>query len=210
MEHEQIALKGGSMDFARFLNYYGNFLGLASGTLEAGAAEVILERKPLFGFMDLLPHARGENWVAQMKQALREGNAAWNKKVSDYGSVISYSTDASVQVRVKAIREVIPALENAKNIGFAQDLGLRLPMDKIRSVLPAANPRERARYAPLIERQIRTSAAGLGGLCASSPATSTRAYALLDRPIRRETLTLRSPLVAIALCGSYNQTQQQQ
>jgi uncharacterized circularly permuted ATP-grasp superfamily protein len=209
MEHEQIALKGGSLDFARFLNYYGNFLGLASGTLEAGAAEVILDRKPMFGYLDLAPHARGENWVAQMKQALRESNSAWNRKVSDFGSVISYSTDTSVQVRVKAIREVIPALENAKNICFAQELGLKLPLDKIRSVLPAANARERARYAPMIERQIRSASLDWETLriIAGHQYSGVR----FPRQASAENnLTLRSPLVAIALCGSYNQTQQQQ
>jgi uncharacterized circularly permuted ATP-grasp superfamily protein len=210
MEREQQALKGGPLELARFLNYYGNFLGLASGTLEAGTADVVLERKPLFGFADLQGYARGsQSWVAELKQALREGGDAWNRKVAELGSVPGYSTDNSVQVKVKAIREVIPALENAKNITFAQDLGLKVPLDKVRSALPAANARERSRLAGMLEKQIRSPRPDWEALrlIASHqyPGVRFPRHALAE-----ENLTLRSPLTAISLCGSYNQTQQQQ
>ena len=210
MEREQHALHGGALEFARFLNYYGNFLGLASGTLEAGAADVILDRKALFGYADLLGYARGgKSWLNELKQALRESNTAWNSKVSELGSIPGYSTDISVQVKVKAVREVIPALENAKNITFAQDLGLKLPLDKIRSVLPSANARERARYTTMLEQQIRTPKADWEAL----RVIASHQYPGVRFPRQanaEDNLTLRSPIVAIALGGSYNQTQQQQ
>jgi uncharacterized circularly permuted ATP-grasp superfamily protein len=209
MEHEQRALRGGALEFARFLNFYGNFLGLASGTLEAGAADVILDRRPLFGYIDLVGYVRGKCWVSDMKQALRESSEAWNRKVAELGSVVSYSTDSSVQVKVKAIREVIPALENAKNITFAQDLGLKVPLDKVRSALPSANALQRARHAPLLERQIRSARPDWEALrvIASCQYPGVR-FPRQANP--EENLTLRPPMIAIALGGSYNQTQQQQ
>jgi hypothetical protein len=210
MEREQQALKAGSLEFARFLNFYGNFLGLASGTLEAVSADVALDRKPLYGFADLLGYAkRGANWLVEMKQALREGAAAWNTKLAQYGSVLGYSTDISVQVKVKAIREVIPALENAKNISFARELGLRLELDPIRSALPAANGAQCDRYAGLLEKQIRSPKIDWEAL----RVIASHQYPGVRFPrqrIQEENLTIHPPLIAIALGGSYNQTQQQQ
>jgi uncharacterized circularly permuted ATP-grasp superfamily protein len=210
MEREQKALKGGPLELARFINFYGNFLGLASGTLEAGTADVVLDRKPLFGFADLQEIGRGgPSWVADLKQALREGNDSWNRKVAELGSVTGYATDVSVQVKVKAIREVIPALENAKNIAFAQELGLKVPLDKSRSALPSANAQERARLAGRIEAQLRSPKLDWETLREIAnhqyPGVRFARQAAVD-----ESLTLRSPLSAISLCGSYNQTQQQQ
>jgi uncharacterized circularly permuted ATP-grasp superfamily protein len=211
MEREQRALKAGPLEVARFLAYYGCFLGLASGTIEASTADTLLDRKPMFGYADLQGYVKGGNhgWVSDLKHALREGSESWNRAVSELGAVAGYSTDISVQVKVKAIREVIPALENAKNIAFAEDLGLKLPLDKIRSVLPAANARQRALHAPAIERQLRSAKLDWETL----RLVACHQYAGVRfprRPNAEENLALRSPLTAISLCGSYNQTQQQQ
>jgi hypothetical protein len=208
MEREIEALKGSPLEFARFLNFYGNFLGLASGTIEASSADVALDRKPLYGFADVMPFAkRGESWVSEMKRALKEGSSMWNEKLSRFGSTLGYSTDISVQVKVKAIREVVPALENAKNIIFAQELGLRLPLDPVRSALPAANEGQRARYAGLVQAQARSAKLDWEALrvIASHQYPGVR---FARQAIAHQDLTLDAPLTAISLGGSYNQTQQ--
>jgi uncharacterized circularly permuted ATP-grasp superfamily protein len=208
MRLERETLQGSPLEFAHFLNFYGAFLGMSSGTLEELSADAALERKVLYGFADLMPLAkRGESWVSQMKQALRKGD--WNERIESHGSILGYSTDISVQVKVKAIREVIPALENAKNILFARELGLRLPLDAVRSALPAANARQSARYAPLVERQARSAKPDWEALriLASHQYPGVR---FARHAIETENLTLDAPLSAISLGGSYNQTQQQQ
>ncbi len=58
-------------------------------------------------------------------------------------------------IREKALREVSPALENAKNLLFARECGLRIPVDEVQSVLPAANRTQCDRYRERILRASR-------------------------------------------------------
>ncbi|MGK5085873.1 circularly permuted type 2 ATP-grasp protein [Bdellovibrionota bacterium FG-1] len=208
MKQEVEALQGSPLEFARFLNFYGNFLGMSSGTIESAAADVLLDRKVLYGFAELMGYARrGNNWVTEMRQALRAGTGTWNHEVSKLGSIVSYSTDASVQVKVKAIREVIPALENAKNIVFAQELGLKLDLDPVQSALPSANSFQCVRFSGQIQSQVRSAKLDWETL----RIIANHQYPGVRFPrhkIAVENLTLHAPLVAIALGGSYNQTQQ--
>ncbi len=209
MEREQRALKAGSLEFARFLNFYGNFLGQASGTLEAFSADSALDRRPLYGFTDLLPNAKsGKSWVMEMKHALKQGSGEWNRNVARLGSTLGYSTDISAQIKVKAIREIIPALENAKNISFAKDLGLRFALDATRSALPAANPLQSTRHKDKIDAQVRSPQLDWETLrvIASHQYPGVR-FGRNNQT--QDALTLNAPLTAVALCGSYNQTQQQ-
>jgi len=208
MEREQRALQEGPVEFAKFLNFFGNFLGLASGTLEEVSADLALDRKPVYGFADLSCHGRGKNWVADLKAALKAGSASWNRALTRYGSTLGYSTDISAQIKVKAIREVVPALENAKNIRFAKDLGLKLALDEIKSALPSANAAQVRRYKSMIERSVYSPHLDWEALrvIASHQYPGVR-FARQDKP--EKNLTLSPPLVAISLGGSYNQTQQQ-
>ena len=68
-------------------------------------------------------------------------------------------TPVSSAAQVKAAREVIPCLENAKNIRFAKDLGLIVPLDETKSALPSANTIEIKRYRKEIKKAARSSGA---------------------------------------------------
>jgi len=207
MQQEQTALQDGPVSFAQFLNFYGNFLGLSSRTLESLSADSVLDRKPIYGFEGpaALPHAMG--WVAELKHALHAGSRAWNDKVAEYGALLGYSTDVSVQVKIKAIREIIPAIENAKNIRFAKDLGLVLQQDEFGAALPCANKEQRSRCARGIERAIYSLDLDweVLRLIGSHQYAGVR---LGRQPRSEDNLNLRAPLLALTLGGSYNQTQQ--
>lgn len=209
MDLEQKALKEGPAQFARFLHFFGNFLGLAAEKLEDDPSGLAPDRLPVYGFAELQTFQWGKNWVAQFGQALLRGTRAWEKQIRRFGSLVGYSTDVASPARVKAIREVIPALENAKNIRFAKDLGLILPLDEVQSSLPTANKAQRERYQETINKAVYSPRLNWETL----RVIANHQYSGLRFPRREvaeDNLTLKSPLQTIALGGSYNQTQQQQ
>ncbi len=209
MEREKTSMATGQVAFAGFLNFFGNFLGHASGALEDQSADTFLDRKTIYGLGDAIGSAKGvRTWVTSLRESLFHGASHWNETVSGFGSILGYSLDTCNQDKIRAVREVIPALENAKNIRFMKDLGLEVSLDEARSALPNANTTQVARYRDLLNRAITSPALDWEALrvIANHQLPGIR-FERQSSP--HDNLKLRAALKPIALAGSYNQTQQQ-
>ena len=115
----------------------------------------------------------------------------------------------SNQVKVKALQEIIPALENAKNILFAKELGLEISWDEIRSALPSANNMQIKTFGPKILRAVKRALPDYEALTI----IGNHQFYGVSFPRKANlatTLTLKPILSTISLGNSYNQTQQQQ
>jgi hypothetical protein len=110
---------------------------------------------------------------------------------------------------VKALQEIIPALENAKNILFAKELGLEIGWDEIRSALPSANDAQLKTFGPKIMRAVKRAVPDYEAL---SIIGNHQFYGVsFARKLDiAKSITLRPILSTISLGNSYNQTQQQQ
>jgi hypothetical protein len=115
----------------------------------------------------------------------------------------------SNQVKVKALQEVIPALENAKNIRFAKELGLEISWDETRSALPSANEAQIKAYGPKIMQALKQANPDFETLTIIG---NHQFYGVsFARKLKlSESISLKPILSTISLGNSYNQTQQQQ
>ena len=100
---------------------------------------------------------------------------------------------------MKAVREAIPCLENAKNIRFAKDLGLVISLDETRSALPSANAVELKHHRAIIERASMSGGAELKVLHLIS---NHQFYGI------RAELDIHAGFKAIRLSDEYNSSQQ--
>ena len=150
MQMEVEAIKGGALENARFLNYYGNFLSLAANTLETHQLDFTHLRKPLYGLADQINKQSLSTAINEVMRALGKSEARYEEVLSRYGSLFGYMMPVSNVVKVKALREVVPALENAKNIIYAKECGLKIILDEVRSALPTANKFQIHRYRDFI------------------------------------------------------------
>ncbi|MBS1960235.1 MAG: hypothetical protein JST80_12230 [Bdellovibrionales bacterium] len=207
IEMERQAIKDGPIAFARFLNHYGNFLCLASNTLENADSEVARTRKPLYGLADRMVSQFFTRVIQDVRDGLKKGTAAYHAALDQYGSLFGYMMPVSPVVRVRALREVIPALENAKNIIFAKECGLDIRLDEVKSALPSANRLQRSRYRKLIRAAARNPQLDFEALRIIA---SHQYYGVMfyrhDNP--EANLALRCDLGPIHLNTGYNQTQQ--
>lgn len=204
---ESEAVKAGPLEFSRFLNYYGNFLSLAANTLETHEADVAIKRKPLYGFADRVVGQFNSRVIQDVRDGLTKGGDTYDKKLAKYGSLFGYMMPVSNPVRVKALREVIPALENAKNILFAKECGLEISHNEVKSALPAANKMQVKRY----EDVIMNAAKGWNlDFEALRVIASHQYYGVMFARANdeRENLTIDSDPSPIYLNTGYNQTQQ--
>ena len=140
---------------------------------------------------------------------LAMGPDAYHQKLSKYGSLFGYMMPVGNAVRVKALREVVPALENAKNIIFAKECGLDIDLDEVRSALPTANRNQVKRYRSLITDAARSWKLDFEALRVIA---SHQYYGVMFSRADDETenLTLVTDPGTIYLSTGYNQTQQQQ
>ncbi len=147
--------------------------------------------------------------MTELRNGINGNNEGYEKVLNKYGSLFGYMMPNSNQVKVKALQEVIPALENAKNITFARELGLEIGWDEIRSALPSANEKQLKVYGPKILRAIKKAHPDYEALTAIG---NHQFYGVsFARKLDLErTITLRPILSTISLGNSYNQTQQQQ
>jgi len=207
MEIERRSLNAGPLEFSRFLNYYGNFLSLAANTLETHEADVSVKRKPLYGFADRVVGQFYSPAIQDVREGLRRGGAVYNQKLAKYGSLFGYMMPVSNPVRVKALREVIPALENAKNIIFAKECGLEITLNEVKSALPTANKYQLKRY----EKSVLAAAQGWNlDFEALRVIASHQYYGVMFARAyeENENLTIDSDPSPIYLNTGYNQTQQ--
>jgi hypothetical protein len=144
---ERQARVGGPLAIARFMNLYGNFFGLDSGPPVENSKN---GRSVLYGLQDLLLSQGDSPVIREVLDSLREGNECYERKLEKYGGAFVSMMPSSVPTRVKALREVYPALENLKNLAFAASCGLRIPMDPVGAVLPCANRFQRDRHRELL------------------------------------------------------------
>ncbi len=206
---EAKALSDGAIAQAYFLNFYGNFLGISAASLEGLSVDISVERQPLYGLADRIIPFFYSNLVTEVRTGINKDREAYEKVLNKYGSLFGYMMPNSNQVKVKALQEVIPALENAKNISFARELGLEIGWDEVRSALPSANDKQLKVYGPKILRAIKKAHPDYEALTAIG---NHQFYGVsFSRKLDLErTITLRPILSTISLGNSYNQTQQQQ
>lgn len=206
---EANALSNGAIAQAYFLNFYGNFLGISNASLEGLSLDIAVERQPLYGLADrMVPHFFS-GVVTEVRQSINTSREAHDKMLDKYGSLFGYMMPNSSQVRVKALQEILPALENAKNIRFAKEIGLDVRWDEIRSALPSANTAQVKAATPKIERAIKTANVDYEALIAIGN-HQFYGVAFGYKIPAKETLKLRPILGVVSLGNSYNQTQQQQ
>lgn len=207
MNNEKNAIKDGGLSAAKFLNYYGNFLGANKRTLDSINFNMQQERRPLYGYVDRYIKDVNRPIIRELRKALATSDQAWSDTLDIYGSLYGYMMPTSCATKVKALQEVLPALENAKNILFAKELGLEIFIDPISSALPVANEEQRNRYGSMIL------------LAASNPEINWEALRIIashqyhgiifNRSDREENNLTLTPLTsAISMGQSYNQTQQ--
>ncbi len=208
MDKEAQARGAGELEFARFLNHYGNFLSLAAHTLEKQQSDVAAYRLPLYGLADRIVSQFFTPVITDIREGLAGSTGIYHKKLDKYGSLFGYMMPVSNVVRVKALREVVPALENAKNILFAKECGLEIPFDEIRSALPTANRVQANRYRGLITRAAQSWQQDFEALRVIA---SHQYYGVMFHRADedRENLTLDPDPAPIYLNNGYNQTEQQ-
>jgi uncharacterized circularly permuted ATP-grasp superfamily protein len=208
MKMEKEAIKKGPMDFANFLNYYGNFLGHSSRNFESLSVDLSIIRRPLYGLIDVMHLYAHRPLISALTKSLDyPTNELWEKELDKYGHYFGYFLPNGPQIRVKAIHEIIPALENAKNIRFARDLGLEVPYDEIKSALPCANTAQVNFFRSQIEEAIYASNINWETLrlIGSNQYFGVR---LPKNKEHKDSLLLPPALAPITLSTSYNQTQQ--
>ena len=207
MNAEKRALKDGGLSLAKFLNYYGNFLGANRRTVDAINFNMQAERKPLYGYVDRYIKDFTTPVITELRNALAKSDNEWSKTLDQYGSLFGYMMPTSSATKVKALQEVLPALENAKNIQFAQELGLEIHQDVMSSVLPAANQEQKELYYPLILEAIRSPIKNWEALRIIA---SHQFHGIIFPRAERDelNLTLKPIVTTIAVGASYNQTQQ--
>ncbi|MBT4793216.1 MAG: hypothetical protein HON90_16710 [Halobacteriovoraceae bacterium] len=209
MEAEKRALKDGGISVAKFLNYYGNFLGANHRSIDKIEFEMQAERVPLYGYADRVENFDTHKMVMRdLDKAIRTDDNAWKEKIEQYGSLFGYMMPNSAGTRVKALQEVLPALENAKNILFAQDLGLNIELDAARAALPTANKNQLTQYTEEVICACKSATPHWEALrvIASHQYYGVTFYRADED---KNSLTLVPTIKAISVGSSYNQTQQQ-
>ena len=207
-EMERAALAKGPLEFSRFLNHYGNFLSLAANTMEHYQLSLTENRKPLYGFADRMLTQFFSPVIQDVRTGLSRGTEAYHQKLAKYGSLFGYMMPVSNAVRVKALREVVPALENAKNIIFAKECGLDIDLDEVRSALPTANRNQVKRFRTLITEAAKSWKFDFEALRVIA---SHQYYGVNFSRAENEleNLTITTDPGPVYLSTGYNQTQQQ-
>lgn len=205
---EKRALKDGGISLAKFLNYYGNFLGANQRTIDKIEFDMQKERKPLYGYADRVENKDLDKAVInELDAAIRESDTAWEKKLEEYGSLFGYMMPNSTGIRVKALQEVLPALENAKNILFAQELGLKVSMDPVKAALPIANKNQARCYRDEVISAAKSAKPNWEAfrIIASH---QYHGVTFFRADMDKENLTLIPKVRSVSVGSSYNQTQQ--
>ena len=207
MEAEKRALKDSGISLAKFLNYYGNFLSSNNRTIDKLDQEGIESRTPLYGYAERVEHGAQGPVIEGLDRAIRSGEETWNNELEKFGSLFGYMMKSVTGIKVKALQEVLPALENAKNINFATELGLEINICPIQSALPAANMAQAQYYRNEIIAATKSSQP----LWESLRLIASHQYhgVYFPRADKEEmNLTIVPNPEAIAVGNGYNQTQQ--
>jgi len=202
---EKRAVKDGGVSLAKFLNYYGNFLGANNRSVDKLQYDLQVERKPLYGYADKA--FLKTPVINELRRSLRTSNSNWELTLQKYGSLLGYMMPNSTATRVKALQEVLPALENAKNITFAKELGLDIKMNAVRAALPASNENQVEQYKSIVLKAVKNASRDWEALRVIA---SHQYHGITFTRADREdlNLTLEPMTSSVAVGQSYNQTQQ--
>jgi uncharacterized circularly permuted ATP-grasp superfamily protein len=207
MAAEARAIKDGGLSSAKFLNYYGNFLGANRRTVDAINFNMLAERKPLYGYTDRLLNDFSSPIITELRNSLSSSDLSWEKKLNKYGSLFGYMMPNAAGTRVKALQEVLPTLENAKNITFAQELGLEINLDAVMSAMPAANKTQIKTYTPTILKAVKQANVDWEALrVIANHQFHGITFYRADKD--SDNLSLKPTVTAVNVGNSYNQTQQ--
>lgn len=207
MSAEARAIKDGGLSSAKFLNYYGNFLGANRRTVDAINFNMQAERKPLYGYTDRLLQDFSSPIISELRSSLAKGDLNWEKKLNKYGSLFGYMMPNAAGTRVKALQEVLPTLENAKNITFAKELGLEINVDAVMSAMPAANTAQLKAYTPTIMAAVNKAEVDWEALrVIANHQFHGITFYRADR--EEDNLSLKPAITTVNVGSSYNQTQQ--
>ncbi len=146
MSLEREAIAAGPLEFASFLRDYGVYHALSVQVIEAGGAGELELRTPVHGLPDRMVSQFFSTVISELRGGLGESGTRYQKVLRKYGGWLGFMMPVTPAVRVKALREVFPALENLKNLLFASECGLELPVDPVSASLPTANRVERRIY----------------------------------------------------------------
>ena len=206
---EAKALSDGAIAQAYFLNFYGNFLGVSAASLEGLSVDISVERQPLYGLADRIVPYFFSPMMTEIRAGINGSREKYDEVLNKYGSLFGYMMPNSNQVKVKALQEVIPALENAKNIRFAKEIGLDVTWDEVRSALPSANAVQLKSFGPKIMRAVKRALPDYEALTIIGN-HQFYGVSFARKLDMSQSITLRPVLSTISLGNSYNQTQQQQ
>jgi uncharacterized circularly permuted ATP-grasp superfamily protein len=206
---EAKALSDGAIAQAYFLNFYGNFLGISAASLEGLSVDISVERQPLYGLADRIVPYFFSPLITEIRRGINGSSELYNETLDKYGSLFGYMMPNSNQVKVKALQEIIPALENAKNIKFAKELGLDISWDEVKSALPSANNFQLKTFGPRIQRAIKKAKPDYEALTAIGN-HQFYGVSFARKEMIEKSISLSPVLSTISLGSSYNQTQQQQ
>ncbi len=207
MQAEQRALKDGGVSIAKFINYYGNFLGANQRTVDTISFDMQADRAPLYGYTDRSILDFTNKIITELRDSLNESTESWDNTLNEYGSLFGYMMPSSAGTKVKALQEVLPALENAKNIAFAKELGLDVTICEVKSALPTANKTQVKTNKNLIKKALKSPSADWEALrVIANHQYFGVSFSRADRDCNNLTLTPNPGVVEVGT--SYNQTQQ--
>lgn len=209
MNLEKVAIQNGPNQFASFMNFYGSFLGLSAPAVAANAELGRNNRLTFFGLNDLGDHNESDPLLKSIFKAVHKSDDAFNEKLASYGSLLGWLVPSANSAKVKALREVIPALENGRNIRFAKDLGLEVNACEFKAMLPAANENQVRRLSNMLEN-VFTSAELLPEHLHLIANHQIYGVQFKKAKTLHELVTLKPHVTPLFLSQSYNSLQQQQ
>jgi uncharacterized circularly permuted ATP-grasp superfamily protein len=150
-ERELKAVEAGPFAVATFMSDFGTFFGFGAEPTDSGVSQP--SRPALYGLPDRILSDLNSPVITELSAAIAAGDDHYVQALRKYGSWLGCLMPVSPSVRVKAFREVYPALENLKNLVFASQCGLRLPVDPVAAALPTGNPDQIARVREFLIAQ---------------------------------------------------------
>lgn len=207
MQAEARALRDGGVSTAKFINYYGNFLGANQRTIDTINFDMQPDRTALYGYTDRSILDFSNKIITELRNSLNQSCEKWDKTLRSYGSLFGYMMPNSAATRVKALQEVLPALENAKNIAFAKELGLQVNVCEVKSALPTANTAQLKANKNLVKKALKSSTLDWEALrVIANHQYFGVSFNRADDEKKNLTLTPNPGVVQVG--NSYNQTQQ--
>jgi uncharacterized circularly permuted ATP-grasp superfamily protein len=134
---ERHYLEKGPLDAAIFANLYATLFDVDFSSAEMEGIDRRAGRQHIFGFG--AASMKRCQWADSMLRSAKKGAREWNQRLAEYGNWISYDTSPLNSDRIKACREVLASIENAKNIRFTKSLGLLCSIDEIATATPFAD-----------------------------------------------------------------------